>query len=420
MKKLIRISVAVLLALCLALAPAAPAFADGGDADADAALTPETLALEQLSIFDDAELDAMVDEFITTYSGYNVKPERISFALTYLATGETWYYNPDTWYYSASMYKVPLMMILAQQEADGKLTQDSDIKGLTLAKAEESILVYSNNDFAHLMLNYLGTDQEAREMYKQFSPLPDDYYHSDFVDYSYFTVRFMNDVMTTLYNNPDRFPHIIDCLKRAQPTNYFHLYTAPELEIAQKYGSYNEWNGTTGIIYLENPIILTVMTERIERAEEVIARAAEMFVDYAPTLDNKLESYRAERAEAERLAAEAENARLAAIEAEQQRLAEEEAARLAEAELEKAMAEQARLEAEKAEARRELLTKIGVAAVLIAALAVSAVAGLKKISRRRAPARAAAARDNTAPRRAPAARQSRPSKSSRGGYTPKH
>lgn len=402
MKKLIRISVAVLLALCLTLAPAVPAFADGGDADA--ALTPEAQALEQLSIFDDAELDAMVENFINTYSGYNVKPERISFALTYLATGETWYYNPDTWYYSASMYKVPLMMILARQEADGKLTQESDIKGLTLAKAEESILVYSNNDFAHLMLNYLGTDQQAREMYKQFSTLPDDYYHSDFVDYSYFTVRFMNDVMTTLYNNPDRFPHIIDCLKRAQPENYFHLYTAPELEIAQKYGSYNEWNGTTGIIYLEKPIILTVMTERIERAEEVIARAAEMFVDYAPTLDDKLESYRAERAEAERLAAEAENARLAAIEAEEQRLAEEEAARLAEAELEKAMAEQARLEAEKAEARRALLTKIAVAAVLIVALAVSAVAGLKKISRRRAPD----------------ARRARPAKQSRSGYTPKH
>ena len=420
MKKLIRISASAFMAFCLLLTLAVPAFADGDTAEGDAALTPEAQALEQLTIFDADELDAMVEDFINTYSGCNVKSERISFALTYLATGETWYYNPDTWYYSASMYKVPLMMILAQQEADGKLTQESDIKGLTLAKAEESILVYSNNDFAHLMLNYLGTDQEAREMYKQFSPLPQSYYHSDFVDYSYFTVRFMNDVMTTLYNNPDRFPHIIDCLKLAQPENYFHLYTDPQLEIAQKYGSYKEWNGTTGIIYLENPIILTVMTDHVERAEEVIARAAEMFVNYAPTLDAKLESYRTERAEAEKLAAEAEQNRLAEIEAEEQRLAEEEAARIAEVELQKAMEEQARIDEQKAEARRELLTKIAVAVVLAAVLTVSAVSGLKKLARRRTPMRTASARTARDERGADSPRQSRPAKSSRSGYTPKH
>lgn len=413
MKKPVVTALAALLSLCMCFSLSAAAFADDVEstdtADVSAALTPEARALEEMSIFDEAELTAMVESFVDTYSGYNVKPERISFALTYLATGETWYYNPDTWYYSASMYKVPLMMILAQMEADGKLTQESDIKGLTLAKAEESILVYSSNDYAHLMLNYLGTDQEAREMYKQFSDLPQDYYHSDFVDYSYFTVRFMDDVMNTLYRTPERFPHIIDCLKRAQPTGYFHLYTDPELEIAQKYGSYNEWNGTTGIIYLENPIILTVMTERVERAEEVIARAAEMFVNYAPTLDARVEAYRAERVEAEQLAAEAENARLAEMEAEKQRLAEEEAARIAEEELQKAMEEQARKEAAEKEARRELLTKLAVAAVLVVALALSAVAGLKKLARRKSRAHTGAAACST-----------RTANGSRGDYTPKH
>ncbi len=413
MKKSVVTALAALLSLCMCFSLSAAAFADNAEdadtADISAALTPEAQALEEMSIFDEAELTAMVESFVDTYSGYNVKPERISFALTYLATGETWYYNPDTWYYSASMYKVPLMMILAQMEADGKLTQESDIKGLTLAKAEESILVYSSNDYAHLMLNYLGTDQEAREMYKQFSDLPQDYYHSDFVDYSYFTVRFMNDVMNTLYKSPERFPHIIDCLKRAQPTGYFHLYTDPELEIAQKYGSYNEWNGTTGIIYLENPIILTVMTERVERAEEVIARATEMFVNYTPTLDARVEAYRAERVEAERLATEAENARLAEIEAEEQRLAEEEAVRIAEEELQKAMEEQARKEAAEKEARRELLTKLAVAGVLVAALAVSAVAGLKKLARRKSRTHTGAS-----------VRSTRTAKGSRGDYTPKH
>lgn len=434
MKKLLKTALSALLALSLCFIPVA-AYADDA-----AALTPESQALAEMSIFDDAELTSMVESFIDTYSGYNVKPERISIAYTYLATGETWYYNPDTWYYSASMYKVPLMMILAQQEADGKLTQQSDIKGITLAKAEESILVYSNNDYAHLMLNYLGTDQQAREMYKQFSLLPADYYHPDFVDYSYFTVRFMDDVMNTLYSTPERFPNILDCLKRAQPENYFHLYTDPSLTIAQKYGSYNEWNGTTGIIYLENPIILTVMTERVERAEEVIAQAAKLFVDYTPTLDARLAEYSAQRESAQALAEEAELARAAAEEAEQQRLAQEEAGRLAQEELKKAQqaAEQERLE--KAEARKALMTKLLVGAVLVAVLIISGVVGLKKMNARKKAARAyrassyraeGAARTyrTSSSRAATGARANGRSQSyngrsrgysSRGGHTPKH
>lgn len=382
MKKLLQTAFAVLLAFALCIGSAAPAYAADSTDTADT--TPESAALKEMQIFNDAELDSMVADFIDRFSGYNVKPDRISFAYTYLATGETWFYNADTWYYSASMYKVPLMMILAQKEANGELTQESNLKGITLSYAEESILVYSNNDYAHLMLSYLGTDQEAREMYKQFSPLPDDYYDPDFVDYSYFTVRFMNDVMTTLYNEPERFPNILDCLKRAQPVDYFHLCTDPELEIAQKYGSYNEWNGTTGIIYLENPIIFTVMMKNVERAEVVIGEAAKMFVDYTPTLDAKLESYVAERAEAERAAEEAEQARIAAEEAEQQRLAEEEAERLAAEELRKAELAREQELAEQAAARRALLIKLAIVLAVAAVVAVVVIHLVKQERRRRA------------------------------------
>lgn len=382
MKKLLQTAFAVLLAFALCIGSAVPAYAADSTDTAD--ITPESAALNEMQIFNDAELDSMVADFIDRFSGYNVKPDRISFAYTYLATGETWFYNADTWYYSASMYKVPLMMILAQKEANGELTQESNLKGITLSYAEESILVYSNNDYAHLMLSYLGTDQEAREMYKQFSPLPDDYYDPDFVDYSYFTVRFMNDVMTTLYNEPERFPNILDCLKRAQPVDYFHLCTAPELEIAQKYGSYNEWNGTTGIIYLENPIILTVMMKNVERAEVVIGEAAKMFVDYTPTLDAKLESYVAERAEAERAAEDAELARIAAEEAEQQRLAEEEAERLAAEELRKAELAREQELAEQAAARRALLIKLAIVLAVAAVVAVVVIHLVKQERRRRA------------------------------------
>lgn len=369
MKKPFRIFLSLLLAASVCVSLPCAAFADGRDT-AQSAGNGEETAEPEMTIFDPDELQSMVDSFIQEYSGYGVKADNISFAYTYLATGETWFYNPDTWYYSASMYKVPLMMILAEKESDGELTQESDVKGLTLAYAEESILVYSNNDYAHLMLNYLGTDKEAREMYKQFSSLPDDYYDPDFIDYSYFTVRFMNDVMTTLYNAPERFPHIIDCLKRAQPTDYFHLYIDPELEVAQKYGSYKEFNNTSGIIYTPNPVILTVMTSDLARAELVIGEAAKMFVDYTYTLDSKLNSYKEEKARAE------EEAKQKA--AEEAAAQAEEEARLAKEAEEKAAAEEAARQAElaaqqAAEERAALMEKIKAAAIVLCVAAAAVV-----------------------------------------------
>lgn len=395
MKKPFRIFLSLLLAASVCVSLPCAAFADGQDT-AQSAGNGEETAEPEMTIFDPDELQSMADSFIQEYSGYGVKADNISFAYTYLATGETWFYNPDTWYYSASMYKVPLMMILAEKEANGELTQESDVKGLTLAYAEESILVYSNNDYAHLMLNYLGTDKEAREMYKQFSSLPDDYYDPDFIDYSYFTVRFMNDVMTTLYNAPERFPHIIDCLKRAQPTDYFHLYIDPELEVAQKYGSYKEFNNTSGIIYTPNPVILTVMTSDLARAELVIGEAAKMFVDYTYTLDGKLNSYKEEKARAE------EEAKQKA--AEEAAAQAEEEARLAKEAEEKAAAEEAARQAElaaqqAAEERAALMEKIKAAAIVLCVAAAAVVIIVPVIKGRR--------KTGTAGR-------------SGGGYTPRH
>ena len=129
--------------------------------------------------------------------------------------------------------------------------------------------------------------------------------------------------MTTLFNEPERFPNVIDCLLNAQPEDYYNL-TLGQYDIAQKYGSYRDnswrdWNHTAAIIYLPNPIILTVMTLDNPTSELTIAEVGKLFADYSLSLDSKLEQYRAEQ-EAARLAAEEEARRQA--EEEERRLAE--------------------------------------------------------------------------------------------------
>lgn len=341
------------------------------------------------TILDEAAISEKVNALIKQYTDSSlVDSSKLAIAYTYLATGDSWYYNPDMWFYSASIYKVPLMMIMAEKESKGEITQDTDILGLPLSQVEKIVLVDSNNDYAHNTMRYLtgetvkkSFEKGTRPMYQAYSSLPESYYHSDFVEYSYFTARFMNDVMCTLYNDQSRFPNIIGLLKMAQPQNYYHLKLGDTYQIAQKYGYYKdarntEWHNNTGIIYTPNPIVLTVLSADARKGEQFMGDLAELFVNYTLELDTQLADYQAEqkRAEEEKLAAEQ-----AAAEAEAQAKAEEEA-RIAKEEADKKAAEEAALRAaekeEKAAERKAVISKIlkyvGIAGAVILALLIAA------------------------------------------------
>lgn len=370
MKSMLKMALCLILALSLFAAGALPAFAE------------EESIEGQMSILDDAALTAAVEELLASYGVSGERLSSISFAYTYLATGDTWYYNPDEWYYPGSVYKVPMMMLMAEKEASGELTRDSDLGGYTLGQAEELILVWSNNDYAHLIRKYLGGDAVARKQYQKFSELPESYYHSDFVDYCFFTVRYMDDVMQHLYNNSENFPNVIDSLLVAMPNNFYHLKIDPSIQIAQKYGAFEQFNANTGIVYTPNPFILTIMSDCLsyDRAEHIMGDAAKLFMDYTLSLDAQLEAYEQELAAAEAAAAEAERLRIE----EEERIAREKAEAEAKAEAER-LAEEQRLRQEaEARARREKLIKIAAAAgAVLAVLGIVALVIMRSVKKKR-------------------------------------
>ena len=301
MKRTIRLTISFLL--CLAMLSPLTALAEsaeetvrgeiieaeepgpGGDGSAEPA--------ESFGILEPEALQKLVEDYCAKRG---LKAENMSIGYCYTPTGDTWYYNGDNWYYSASMYKVPLMMNMAERYREGEITDETKISGLTLAEANKHVLVYSNNDYAHAMMHYFGTDAECRELYKQYSELPEDYYVSDFLDYSYFTAHFMTDVMKTLFYEEERFPNVIDSLKKAQVGHYLYT-TLSEYEIAQKYGSYQEqgtgiiYNHITGIVYTPNPYIITVMTKNMGQGEDILADVAKLYGDYTLELDERLPAY---------------------------------------------------------------------------------------------------------------------------------
>ena len=238
-------------------------------------------------ILDPVEMTRIVEDYCKAW-GLNLN--KISIGYCYLDTGDTWYYNPDKWYYSADLYKMPLAMLLSGWEADGRVTQETElIKGLSIYDLENFVLCYNSADYAHQVENLIGSKKECRKAYQSFTNLPKKYYSQDYYDYSYFTARFTTDVLKNLYYNPDQFPHIIDRMKEANIWEYFSGGIGVEYETAQKFGKFIDsrnvaYNHCTGIIYTEHPFALTVMTQDMGVSQKVIGDMAMAFKNYTLTL----------------------------------------------------------------------------------------------------------------------------------------
>ena len=289
--KFVGLLAAVLMALLLL--PPAGAFAEESEkTDAQSTAVFE----DDSGIIDAAALNTWMDGYLQEH-GISETWQDFSVGFCYTRTGDCWFYNPDIWMYSASLYKVPVSMLMAEKEAAGELTPDSIIQGMTLEHLESTALVYSNNDSGHAMVSYLGGTYNGKcsDMTEKFTDLPEDYYAADFIEFSYYTARYMTQVMKTLYDGGDEaFPHVVDYLLKAQPGEYFN--SNPRLQsykVAQKYGAFEETysgknnNHCAAIIYTPTPIIVVVMTRNIADYQARIGEVGSWLADYALQLDEK-------------------------------------------------------------------------------------------------------------------------------------
>ena len=328
MKRTGRQILSLMMTILLLAATCTAAFAEATPAEGAAAAAPgadaQLPAAEDSGIIDAAALQQWMDNFAQEH---NLKQDymRFSVGFWYSGTGDSWYYDADQWMYSASLYKVPVSMLMAEKEAAGELTLESVVNGTTLEYLESTALVYSNNDSGHSMVSWLGGTYAGKcsDMTIKFTDLPDSYFDQDFYDVSYYTARYMTQVMRTLYQGGDaKFPHVLDYLKQAQPDDYYNRNAALKgsYTIAQKFGAYEEGNGNNNnhcaaVIYTPNPIVVTVMTRNVGDYQNIIAEVGGHLAEYALELDQKLESWKQEQeaqAAAERAAAELAAAQQAA------------------------------------------------------------------------------------------------------------
>lgn len=274
MKRILRAALALLLCAAV-LCPVTQSFAFA----------------QEYSVVDKAELDGLMEDFLAEHE---VTGGNMSIGFCYTATGERWYYNDDCWYYAGSMYKVPLMMLLAEKVKSGEITEDTEIQGMSLKEAQDLILIRSNNEWAHVMRNYLGGDSVWREESKKYSSMKEEDYDPDFITYGYVNPVYVVDVFNTLYQAPDDYPGVLEDLLQASPGEYLRRNLEGQYDIAQKYGALNEFYHIGGIIYTPSPIIVTVMTKYTYSVDQLMGDAASMLVEYSLELDERLERLKAE------------------------------------------------------------------------------------------------------------------------------
>lgn len=289
MKKL----AALLLVLIITLALSVPAMAENPTASSET------------GIIDGKALDEIIESYASNYPA-NITG-RFSVGLIYTATGDSYYYNGDAWYYSGSVYKVPVCMLLAEEVAAGNLAQDTVIQSprgsYDVSYLEYTSIVNSDNNSGHTIVDYFkGTfNGKCADQLMKYTSLDESYFtEPNFFEYSYYSPRFICEVLNTLYTEQERFPNIIDLMKLSMPGHYMKA-GIPEYDVAQKYGalvdsSGVDWNNCVGIIYSENPVIISVMTKNVGGYENFIAEISRRVMDYALTLDEKLPAYLAEHA----------------------------------------------------------------------------------------------------------------------------
>lgn len=278
-------------------------------ADADTSPAPSPIS-EVIPIDEDSDINAPVTvldpdtltQIVEDYlREHDLSGNGITISYCYTGTGEIWLYNGDNFSLGASLYKLPLSMLIDNALACGELTPESQLYGMNVMYALERMLVYSDNIVAEYLLD-LYSLSEVRAFGAQLAGLSEDSYPLAYTSANDYSPRYMLGLLLELYRNSEDYPDMIDYMLRASPGHFFRLTLEGQYDVAQKYGSRAPALNAAAIVYTPRPFLLTVLTMNVEGAENALGDLAELFAEYTLTLDDALDSL--SKAEQRRAAAQ--------------------------------------------------------------------------------------------------------------------
>lgn len=274
--KLTKKIIAVLTALCLMFALVPAAFADDEEPGAAEEKSPQEL-------FEGKSWEQVIDEFLAEMK---TKPDQVGIGYCNTVTGEEHYLNGDTYFDAASMFKVPLNMYFTEKISKGELEYEGSIAGFNYKNMLEATILNSSNEAAVYLWEAMGGYRAYRESIAEYMGVDKDNVDPKYYANNYFTPEQEVHCLRLLYTESDRFPHLIDVMKQAEPENYFRR-DEQRFEIAHKYGyvhndtDYCYYLNDSAIIYTDEPIVIVMFTKSADDAYGLLARYCTLMCDYA-------------------------------------------------------------------------------------------------------------------------------------------
>ena len=224
---------------------------------------------------------ASPDEFVAEImDSYSFRDGNYAIAFRSMYDGETWLYNAGEYFKVASVFKLPLNMYFYEMETAGEIEPDAIVGGVRLDLAHYYSLEFSNNEISEAMLDYLGGyAQYKTDILKYIGGAADDVTDEYYYDNA-FTAEMLLNILDYLYSHSQDFEGQLEHMLAAQPGEYLESGEL-DCEIAQKYGS-QSYDGVlhvavAGIVYADEPFLITVLTRSAYGAAEAMGRLCDAF-----------------------------------------------------------------------------------------------------------------------------------------------
>lgn len=241
--------------------------------------------------FEGKDWDTIAAEFMDRYG---IDPDTLAFGYYNTVTGEEHYHNGDKYMIAASVYKLPLNMYFSEKVYTGEIDWTTTFGAWSYEAIQRSSIESSNNELSELLCDSIGSFRDYRAALAPYCGFESDDMNERFYNADMFTPKHIIHALKMLYEEPERFPRVIDYMKLAQQDNYF-CYEEERFEIAHKYG-FTDAEGyyainDCAIVYTDDPILLVMFTNHCAGSVWTLARYCTLMCDYAQyTRAKRLES----------------------------------------------------------------------------------------------------------------------------------
>ncbi len=185
-----------------------------------ASLLIAALLLLPCSAYADGAQETLDETIEELFERYRLTEKNFALGFRALSDRTEYWYNADKLFETASLYKLPLNMYFYELEAAGEIAPDESIYGVPLDYCHEQSLVYSNNELSQLMVDWIGSYRQFKDIAFGYTGLDESERSFDYYASGGFTARMMVGMLQTLWDDPETFGQEIEYLKEANPGEY--------------------------------------------------------------------------------------------------------------------------------------------------------------------------------------------------------